>query len=272
VRIATWNVNSLRARLSHLQEWLAANPVDVIGLQETKCTEEQFPHEALQALGYGAVHNGQKSYNGVALLSRAPALDVARDMPPFEDEQRRVIAATIGGLRVVNVYVVNGQAVGTEKYAYKLRWLEALQAYLAQELARHPRLVVLGDFNVAPAPADVHDPREWEGSVLFSEAEREHFRRLLELGLRDAYRLFIHGEQGFTWWDYRLGSFRRNRGLRIDHILVSAALAGDCVSCEVDVVPRKLPSPSDHAPVVAEFRLPGEPVPGAGPSHRLPEA
>jgi exodeoxyribonuclease-3 len=255
MKIATWNVNSLRMRLPHLKDWLANNPVDVIGVQETKCQEEQFPFAALQEMGYGAVHNGQKSYNGVALLSRAPAIDVVRDMAPFEDDQRRVITATIGGIRVVNVYVVNGQSVGTPKFEYKLRWLEALQAFLAAELIRHPRLVVMGDFNIAPAAADVHDPAEWEGGVLFSEPEREHFRRLLGLGLRDAYRMFIHGEQGFTWWDYRLGSFRRNRGLRIDHILVSEALAPDCAGCEVDVVPRKLPSPSDHAPVIAEFRV-----------------
>jgi exodeoxyribonuclease-3 len=226
----------------------------VIGLQETKCLEEQFPFEALAELGYAAVHNGQKTYNGVAIISRAPATDIVRDMAPFEDDQRRVISATVGGIRVVNVYVVNGQSVGSEKYAYKLRWLEALQAFIAEQLKTWPRLVVLGDFNIAPSPADVHDPREWEGSVLFSDAEREHFRRLLALGLRDGYRMFIHGEQGFTWWDYRVGAFRRNRGLRIDHILVSEALAPDCVSCEVDVAPRKLASPSDHAPVVAEFR------------------
>jgi exodeoxyribonuclease-3 len=255
VKIATWNVNSLRVRLPTLKDWLAQNPVDVIGLQETKCQDEQFPFEALREIGYHAVHNGQKTYNGVAILARGEPADVARDMPAFADDQRRVISATVDGVRVVNVYVVNGQAVGSEKFEYKLRWLEALAAHLRDELSRHPRLVVLGDFNIAPAPLDVHDPAAWEGSVLCSEPERAHFRGLLELGLADCFRLHVHGEPGFTWWDYRQGAFRRNLGLRIDHILASTALAAECRSCAVDVAPRRLPSPSDHAPVVAEFGL-----------------
>ncbi|MEQ1439468.1 exodeoxyribonuclease III [Fontimonas sp. SYSU GA230001] len=256
MKIATWNVNSLRVRLPHLLDWLRQQPIDVIGLQETKLVDDAFPFDALKAAGFDAVHNGQKTYNGVALLSRQPLQDVARDLPGFDGEQKRVIAATIGGVRVVNVYVVNGQAVGSDKYAYKLRFLSALRDYLAGELARHPQLVVMGDFNIAPAPEDTHDPQLWEGQILCSEAEREGLRALLALGLRDCFRLFEQPPASFTWWDYRQAAFRRNMGLRIDHILVSAALAAHCTACTVDVAPRKLERPSDHAPVIAEFPTP----------------
>ena len=251
MKIASWNVNSLRVRLPHLLDWLRANPVDVIGLQELKLQDEQFPLAELQGLGYHAVVNGQKTYNGVALLSRLPPEDVVRDMPGFGDDHKRLVAATIGGVRVISAYVPNGQAVGSEKYAYKLRWLAALAGHLREELARHPRLAVVGDYNVAPADADVHDPVAWAGQVLCSEPERAAFRALLDLGLTDAFTLFPRPEQSFTWWDYRQGAFRRNHGLRIDHVLLSAALRDKCSSFQIDTAPRRLERPSDHAPVVA---------------------
>ena len=253
MKIATWNVNSLRVRLPHLLDWLAASPVDVVGIQETKLVDEAFPHAELAAAGYHAVHNGQKTYNGVALLSRLPMEQVARDLPGFEDEQKRVIAATVNGVRVVNVYVVNGQAVGSEKYAYKLRFLQALRQFVADEMTRHRELAVGGDFNIAPAPEDTHDPSVWEGQILCSEPEREGLRALLALGLKDSFRLFEQPAQSFSWWDYRQAAFRRNLGLRIDHVLVSQALAARCVQCQIDTAPRRLERPSDHAPVVAEF-------------------
>lgn len=254
MKIATWNVNSLRVRLPHLREWLISAQPDVVGIQETKCVDEQFPYAELQELGYVAAHNGQKTYNGVALLSRHPLQDVARDLPGFEDEQKRVIAATVNGVRIVNVYVVNGQAVGSDKYAYKLRWLAALHDYLRAEREQHPSLAVTGDFNIAPAAEDTHDPAIWEGKILCSEPEREGFRRLLDLGLKDSFRLFEQAPESFTWWDYRQAAFRRNMGLRIDHVLLSDALAGHCQSCVVDKVPRRLERPSDHAPVMAHLQ------------------
>jgi exodeoxyribonuclease-3 len=253
MRIATWNVNSLRVRLPQVLNWLSANPVDVLGLQETKLTDDKFPHAELEAAGYHSVHNGQKTYNGVALLARQPLEDVARDIPGFADEQKRVIAATVGGVRVINAYVVNGQSVGSEKYAYKLRWLAALREYAQAELAQHPRLALVGDYNIAPAPEDTHDPAVWEGNILCSEPEREAFRGLLRLGLQDSFRLFPQPEKSFTWWDYRQAAFRRNLGLRIDHILASAALAQECRTCVADLLPRRNEQPSDHAPVIAEF-------------------
>lgn len=255
MKIATWNVNSLRVRLPHLLAWLAANPVDALGIQETKLQDADFPFEALKAAGWNAVHNGQKTYNGVALLSQHPLEDISRDMTGFEDEQKRVIAATINGVRVINVYVVNGQSVGSEKYAYKLRWLSALREVLRDELSRHPRLAVVGDFNIAPTPEDTHDPAVWEGQILCSEPEREHYRALLALGLQDCLALCKPEGVRFTWWDYRQAGFRRNLGLRIDHVLASIPLASALTHCAVDVAPRKLERPSDHAPVVTEFAL-----------------
>lgn len=253
MRIATWNVNSLNVRLPHLLDWLATSAVDVLGIQETKLTDDKFPFAALEAAGYHAVHSGQKTYNGVALLSRTPIEDVTRDIPGFTDEQKRVIAGTVNGIRFVNVYVVNGQAVGSEKYGYKLRFLEALHAYLQDELSRHPELAVGGDFNIAPAPEDTHDPALWEGQILCSDLERDAFRQLLALGLHDGFRLFAQAEKSFTWWDYRQAAFRRNLGLRIDHLLLSAPLAARARSAVVDLVPRKLERPSDHAPLVVEL-------------------
>lgn len=251
MKIATWNVNSLKVRLPHLLQWLATNPVDVLCLQETKTEDQNFPLAKLQAAGYRAGFSGQKTYNGVAILSRLPITEVQFGIPNFEDEQKRVIAATIDGVRIVCVYVPNGQEVGSDKYQYKLKWLAALTAWLKDELARHPRLALLGDYNIAPEDRDCHDPVAWQGQVLVSEAEREAFRGLTGLGLRDAFRLFEQPEKSYSWWDYRMLAFRRNQGLRIDHILLSPAL--QCNACTIDKAPRKLERPSDHTPVIAEI-------------------
>lgn len=253
MKIATWNVNSLRVRLPHLLDWLAANPVDALGIQETKLQNDAFPFEALAAAGWNAVHNGQKTYNGVALLSQHPIEDVATDLPGFVDEQKRVIAATIAGVRVVNAYVVNGQAVGSDKYEYKLRFLDALHDHVADQLSAHGRTVVVGDFNIAPTPEDTHDPAVWEGQILCSEPERERYRALLGLGLTDCLAARPFEGTRFTWWDYRAAGFRRNLGLRIDHVLASSALSAVLRECYVDTAPRKLERPSDHAPVVCQF-------------------
>jgi len=255
VKVATWNVNSLRVRLAHLLDWLAAHAPDVVCLQETKCEDTTFPAAELAAAGYRSVHHGQRTYNGVAILSRNEAFEVCRGIPAFADEQSRVIASDVDGVRVVSVYVPNGQSVGSEKYAYKLRWFAALAAWLEAELAGHSKLIVTGDFNVAPEDRDVHDPAAWTGQVLFSEPERAALKRLIEVGFVDAFRLFEQPEKSFSWWDYRMGAFRRNMGLRIDHVLLSPALAGACRACSIDVAPRKLERPSDHAPVVCELAL-----------------
>jgi exodeoxyribonuclease-3 len=253
--LATWNVNSLKVRMPHLATWLATRPVDIVCLQETKLPDESFPRQELLDLGYRAYFAGQKTYNGVAILVRTASLGeaeaVVRELPGFEDPQKRLIAVAVAGLRVVCAYFPNGQAVGSEKYAYKLQWIAALTGWLRGELAQHERLALLGDFNVAPEARDVHDPALWEGQILCSEPEREAFRGLLALGLRDAFRLFDQAERSFTWWDYRDLAFRRKMGLRIDHILLSAALAPACERCEIDVELRRLERPSDHAPVVA---------------------
>jgi len=255
MKLATWNVNSLRVRMPHLKDWLAANPVDVIALQETKLPDADFPREEVEALGLHAAVFGQRTYNGVALLARSALEDVATGIPGFEDEQRRVIAATVGGVRVIDVYVPNGQAVGSEKYEYKLRWLAALRGYVAAEVARHPNLVILGDFNIAPEDRDVHDPKAWEGSVHVSEPERAALRSLLDTGLEDCFRRFEQPEKSFSWWDYRMMAFRRNAGLRIDLVLASSAFARKCDACHIDREPRRLERPSDHAPVVASFDI-----------------
>ena len=256
MRIGTWNVNSLRVRIPHLLDWLATDPVDVLGLQEIKCLDEQVPRAQLEAAGWNVVSNGQKTYNGVAILSRLPIEDVSRDMPGLADEQKRVIAATVGGVRVVNVYVVNGQAVGSEKYEYKLRWLAALRDYLFNELESHPRLAVVGDYNIAPAPEDTHDPAVWEGQILCSEAERALYRALLALGLDDCLALRRPTGTRFTWWDYRQAAFRRDLGLRIDHVLATRALIDELRECRIHLEPRRQEKPSDHAPVVVQFGNP----------------
>ncbi|MCO5110981.1 MAG: exodeoxyribonuclease III [Burkholderiaceae bacterium] len=254
MQIATWNVNSLSVRLPQVLDWLTQNPVDVLCLQELKLTEDKFPFAALQAAGYEAVALCQKTYNGVAILARSPLDAVVRNIPGFEDEQARVIAATVlsgaGPVRIINGYFVNGQAPGTDKFAYKLRWLAALHDWVRTELAAHPRLVVLGDFNVAPEDRDSYDPVGLADTIHHTREERAHFQALLGLGLTDAYRLFEQPEKSYSWWDYRMLGFQKNRGLRIDHILVSEALRATVTACVVDRAPRKNPQPSDHAPVV----------------------
>ena len=254
MKIASWNVNSLNVRLPHLEEWLRLQAPDVLALQETKLEDSRFPDTALIEQGYRSVFCGQKTYNGVAILSRQSARDVQCGIPGFADEQKRAIAATIGDLRIVNLYVVNGQTVGSEKYDYKLRWFEAVHGWLAGEIKIHPNLVVLGDFNIAPDDRDVHDPALWnDDSILTSTAERAALQRLQSLGLHDSFRL--HNDQGgqFSWWDYRAAGFRRNLGLRIDLVLVSDALRARTLSSSIDREPRLWDRPSDHAPVWVEI-------------------
>lgn len=255
MKLATWNVNSLNVRLPRLLDWLAANRPDVVCLQETKLDDERFPRAPLAAAGYRSLVHGQRTYNGVALLVREglAADDVATGVPGFADEQKRVIAATVDGIRVVNAYVPNGQAVGSDKYAYKLAWCTAATTMLREALARQPLLAFAGDFNIAPEPRDVHDPLAWEGQVLFSEPERAHFRDWLALGLVDSFRLFDQPPNTFSWWDYRMLAFPKNRGLRIDHVLLSPGLAKRCTAVRIDRNARKGDKPSDHAPVVVEI-------------------
>ena len=257
--ITTWNVNSLRIRLPQLESWARANPVDVIALQETKINDDDFPLDACRAFGVQEVlYSGQRSYNGVALLSVDPAQDVIKGLPNFPDEHKRLIAATISGVRIVNVYVPNGQTVGSEKFAYKLKWLAALKEFLQSEIEKHPQLVVLGDFNIAPEDRDVHDPKAWEGSVHVSEPERAAFRDILSIGLTDVFRKFEQPDKSYTWWDYRMLAWRRNHGLRIDLVLTSAAMTERCDACRIDREPRSSERPSDHVPVTASFRIDGK--------------
>jgi exodeoxyribonuclease-3 len=251
MQIATWNVNSLKVRLPHLLQWMGENPVDVLCLQETKLTDDKFPVAEINAAGYQVAFSGQKTYNGVAILSKLPIADVVRNNPRFEDPQQRILAATIDGVRIICAYVPNGQAVDSDKYAYKLEWLAALREWLAEEMAAHGKLAILGDYNIAPADRDVHDPAEWEGQIHCSDRERAALVALGELGLVDSFRLFEQADKSFSWWDYRQLAFRRNRGLRIDHILLSPALAARCTACAIDRAPRKWEQPSDHAPVIA---------------------
>lgn len=257
MKIASWNVNSLKVRMPHLLDWLGSARPDLVGLQETKCVDEAFPHEAIEEAGYRAIFTGQKTYNGVAILSRLPAEadDIVHALPGLEDPQKRVIAATYADVRFINLYVPNGGTVDSDKYAYKLDWLAKLHAWLAEQLKTYEKLVVVGDFNIAPDERDVHDPELWAGQVLFSEPERTALRGLLDLGLVDTFRLFEQEENSFSWWDYRMGAFRRNRGLRIDHVLASTALARHCTGSWIDKEPRRWERPSDHAPAVAEFAV-----------------
>ncbi|WP_006786814.1 exodeoxyribonuclease III [Thiorhodospira sibirica] len=252
-RLATWNVNSLKVRLPQVLDWLAAQQPDILCLQETKQTDAAFPFAALEDAGYVAYSNGQKTYNGVAIIARTPAQALVHEIPDFSDPQRRVLALTLNGLRVICAYFPNGQALGSEKFTYKLHWLEALTAWLAQELAKHPRLILAGDFNIAPAAEDVHP--QWDDEIHVSFPERAAFTRLLDLGLVDAFRCFPQAEARFSWWDYRRAAFRRNLGLRIDHILISEALRPHAQACLIDTAPRALERPSDHAPVLLTLDL-----------------
>lgn len=253
MKIASWNVNSLNVRLPHLTEWLGGTAPDVVALQETKMEDSKFPADAIAALGYRSVFSGQKTYNGVAILGRDEPRDVLTDIPGLDDPQRRILAATVGGLRIVNLYVVNGQAVGSEKYAYKLDWLAKVRAFLAEEMQRFPQMVVLGDFNIAPDDRDVHDPVAWHEQILCSTPEREALNSILDLGLHDSFRVFENDGGHYSWWDYRQAGFRRNLGLRIDLILASDALRSRLRGAAIDRVPRTWERPSDHTPVLLEL-------------------
>lgn len=253
MKLSTWNVNSLKVRLPHLLDWLILQQPDVVCLQETKLEDGKFPYDAITAAGYHVIFSGQKTYNGVAILSRWPLEDAVIGIPGWEDPQQRVIAASTNGVRIVCVYVPNGQSPDSDKYQYKLAWFRALTAYLEADLLRYPHLAVLGDYNVAPADDDVYDAAAWGDGILVSAAERSAFEALLAVGLHDSFRLFDKTSETYTWWDYRMAAFRRNMGLRIDHVLVSSALAALCLAWEVDKAPRKLERPSDHAPVLVTF-------------------
>ncbi|MDR2011463.1 MAG: exodeoxyribonuclease III [Rhodanobacter sp.] len=253
MKIASWNVNSLNVRLPHVERWCVAARPDVLALQETKLEDAKFPREALEAFGYHCAFSGQKTYNGVAILSRLPVTDVLTDIPGLDDPQRRVLAATLGDVRVVNLYVVNGQSVGSEKFEYKLRWLSKVALFLAEEIRRHPRMIVLGDFNIAPDDRDVYDPAAWREQILCSTPEREALARLLDLGFSDSFRLFNTDAGHYSWWDYRQAAFRRNLGLRIDLILVGAALRAHCRAAGIDREPRTWERASDHTPVTLEL-------------------
>lgn len=255
MKIATWNVNSMNVREPHVLEWLQSNDPDVLVLQEIKQVTEKFPTDALQAIGYHSIASGQKTYNGVAVISKVPATDPVTDFPDLDDPQRRILASSIGDIRVIDLYIPNGSEVGSDKYEYKLGWLSSLCRFLETELREHKNLVVLGDFNIAPADEDVHDPKAWGEGILCSPAERKALRNLIDLGLTDVFRRFEHPEKTFSWWDYRAAGFRRNAGLRIDLILASAAMAERCTASYVDKEPRAWERPSDHTPVVAEFDI-----------------
>ncbi len=255
MKIATWNVNSLKVRLPQVLDWLAANAPDVLCLQETKLTDDNFPAGDIEAAGYHVVYAGEKTYNGVAVISRQQVTDIVTDPTGLDDPQRRILGATCNGIRVLNLYVVNGQEVGSEKYAWKLEWLSRVSRYIESQLREHDHLVVLGDFNIAPEDRDVHDPEAWRERILCSTPERAALKAMLALGLVDTFRLFEQEEKSFSWWDYRAAAFRRNLGLRIDLILASRSLAGSCTACRIDKEPRRLERPSDHAPVIAEFNI-----------------
>jgi exodeoxyribonuclease-3 len=253
MKIASWNVNSLRVRLPQVLEWLAQNPVDVLALQETKTQDPDFPIQDIQQAGYSVIFSGQKTYNGVAILAKCELYDPVTDIAGLDDPQRRILAATVNHIRVINLYVVNGAEVGSDKFAYKLNWLEKVTAFIQQEQKKHKKIIVLGDFNIAPDDRDVHDPELWKGKVLCSKEERNALNKLLTLGFSDTFRLFGQEDKLFSWWDYRGGGFRRNHGLRIDLILASDALSKQCINSWIDKEPRTWERPSDHTPVIAEF-------------------
>ena len=253
LKIASWNVNSLNVRLPHVLAWCDVASPDILALQETKLPDERFPQQELLDAGYQCVFSGQKTYNGVAILSRDEALDTVTDIPGLDDPQRRILAATVGDVRIVNLYVVNGSEVGSEKFDYKLHWLEQVTAWLTKELEQHGKLIVLGDFNIAPDDRDVHDPEGWRDKILCSTPERDALNRILALGFQDTFRLFEQEERIWSWWDYRMNMFRRKLGLRIDLVLASQAMASRCSASYVDMEPRRQERPSDHAPAIAEF-------------------
>lgn len=249
LKLASWNVNSLKVRLEQVLDWLEKTGTDILSLQETKLVDENFPAASFEELGYHVVFSGQKTYNGVAVISRHAISQVQTDIPDLEDPQRRILAVSSNGLRIVNLYVPNGAALDSEKYPYKLSWLESVRAYLEQQLKCYPKLVVMGDFNIAPEDIDVHDPQEWAGKILCSPPERDALSNIMKLGFTDSYRVIHPQTQCFSWWDYRAAGFRRNRGLRIDLILLSEALQSACVEANIDAEPRRSERPSDHAPV-----------------------
>lgn len=255
--IATWNVNSLKIRLEQVLGWLHNTQCEVLCLQETKLSDDQFPLAEIENAGYSVVFSGQKTYNGVAIISQHPITQVVTDVPGLDDPQRRIMAATIGegasAIRVINLYVVNGKAVGEDKYHHKLRWLEKVTQYVKQQMQEYERVIVLGDFNIAPKDEDVHNPMAWQDKILCSKPERDALQSLLDLGLTDVFREFKQPENSFSWWDYRSGGFEKNQGLRIDLILTSTPITQACQQCIIDTAPRQLERPSDHAPVIARF-------------------
>ncbi|MBA0916593.1 MAG: exodeoxyribonuclease III [Nitrosomonadaceae bacterium] len=255
MKIVTWNVNSIKVRLPQVIDWLMTNQPDVVCLQETKLQDENFPLAEIAAAGYQASYAGQKTYNGVAVISKRSCGEIISSIPDLEDPQKRVLAVTYGDVRVICIYVPNGESVESEKYQYKMKWLTALNLWLQDELHKHPKLVLLGDFNIAPEECDVHDPELWRGKVLFSQPERDAFQELINLGLVDSFRLFNQPDKSYTWWDYRMMAFRRNIGMRIDHILLSNDLSKVCTSCTIDKEARRFERPSDHAPVTVELTL-----------------
>ncbi|HTM64181.1 MAG TPA: exodeoxyribonuclease III [Gammaproteobacteria bacterium] len=254
-KIATWNVNSLRVRLPHVLQWLTDVKPDVLALQELKMPTEDFPHDAFTDAGYHAAVSGQRTYNGVAVISKSESKDIITDIPGLDDPQRRILAVTVKNIRIVDLYVPNGESVESDKYKYKLTWINKVDAFLRAQLKKHPEMVVLGDFNIAPANIDVYNPADWENSVLFSKPEREAFQKMLDAGFKDCFRELSPEDQSYSWWDYRMNAFRRNMGLRIDHILASKSLFAGCKNCHIDKEPRKWERPSDHAPVIAEFKF-----------------
>lgn len=255
LKVASWNVNSLNVRLPHVLAWCDVAQPDILALQETKMTDDRFPADVLRDAGYYSVFSGQKTYNGVAILSREPAVDPVTDIEGLDDPQRRILAATVGDVRIINLYVVNGSEVGSEKFDYKMYWLEQVTAWIAGEIQRHEKVIVLGDFNIAPDDRDVHDPDSWHEKILCSTPEREALKRMLDLGLSDTFRQFEQPEKSWSWWDYRMAAFRRNMGLRIDLVLASSALSKACSAAYIDKEPRRQERPSDHTPVIAEFEL-----------------
>ena len=255
IKIASWNVNSLKVRLEQVLDWLKESQTDILALQETKCEDAMFPKEVFEEAGFEVEFRGQKTYNGVAWISRFPMQDAEDAFIDFADEQKRILATTVKDIRLINFYIPNGQSVGSNKYEYKLAWLDSMQAFINQQMSKYPNVVVVGDFNIAPQDIDVHDPKQWEGQVLVSPAERMAFEDLLRQGLVDGIRLHNPQDNLYSWWDYRAAAFRRQMGLRIDHILLSRDLSNKCVASGVDVKPRTHDRPSDHTPVWVTLNL-----------------